>query len=122
MWNKLIGITSEYTLGDRIIAWSVFSYNIIYKLILAFIVVLIWNRISPWPKEWWGDYFYITIIVIPSIAGIITTVWFMTGGIIHLRQLFRDLAKRVDNPLDNGQVEGHVSLADKAGLGEERSK
>lgn len=122
MWNKLIGITSEYTLGDRIIAWSVFTYNIIYKLLLAFIVVLIWNRISPWPKEWWGDYFYITIIVIPSIAGIITTVWFMTGGIIHLRQLFRDLAKRVDNPLDNGQVDGHVSLADKARLGEELSK
>ena len=122
MWNKLIGITSEYTTGDRIIAWSVFTYNIIYKLILAFIMVLIWNRISPWPKEWWSSYFYITIIVIPSIAGIITTVWFMTGGIIHLRQLFRDLAKRVDNPLDNGQVDGHVSLADKARLGEEQSK
>ena len=122
MWNKLIGITSEYTTGDRIIAWSVFTYNIIYKLILAFIAVLIWNRISPWPKEWWSTYFHVTIILIPSIAGIITTVWFMTGGIIHLRQLFRDLAKRVDNPLDNGQVEGHVSLADKAGLGEERSK
>lgn len=122
VWNKLIGITSEYTLGDRIIAWSVFSYNIIYKLILAFIAVLIWNRISPWPKEWWGDYFYVTIILIPSIAGIVTTVWFMTGGIIHLRQLFRDLARRVDNPLDNGQVDGHVSLADKARLGEERSQ
>lgn len=122
MWSKLIGITPEYTLGDRIIAWSVFTYNIIYKLILAFIVVLIWNKISPWPKEWWGDYFYITIIVIPSIAGIITTFWFMTGGIIHLRELFRDLAKRIDNPLDNGQVDGHVSVADKARLGEELSK
>ena len=114
VWGKLIGITEEYTLGDRIIAWSVFGYNIIYKLLLAFIVVLVWNRISPWPKEWWGDYFYITIIIIPSIAGVITTFWFMTGGIIHLRQLFRDLANRVDNPLDNGQVDGHVSLADKA--------
>ena len=122
MWSKLIGITPEYTLGDRIIAWSVFTYNIIYKLILAFIMVLIWNKISPWPKEWWGDYFYITIIVIPSIAGIITTVWFMTGGIIHLRELFRDLAKRIDNPLDNGQVDVHVSVADKARLGEELSK
>ena len=122
MWGKLIGITPEYTLGDRIIAWSVFGYNIIYKLFLSFIVVMIWNKISPWPKEWWSTYFYIVMLVIPSIAGIITTFWFMTGGIIHLRQLFRDLAKRVDNPLDNGQVEGHVSLADRARLGEELSE
>jgi Na+/proline symporter len=122
MWSKLIGITPEYTLGDRVIAWSVFTYNIIYKLFLSFIVVMIWNKISPWPKEWWSTYFYIVMLVIPSLAGVVTTVWFMTGGIIHLRQLFRDLAKRIDNPLDNGQVEGHVSLADRARLGEELSK
>ncbi|MBO5900760.1 MAG: sodium:panthothenate symporter, partial [Lentisphaeria bacterium] len=122
MWSKLIGITPEYTLGDRVIAWSVFTYNIIYKLFLAFIVVMIWNKISPWPKEWWSTYFYIVMLVIPSLAGVVTTVWFMTGGIIHLRQLFRDLAKRIDNPLDNGQVEGHVSLADRERLGEELSK
>ena len=121
VWNKLIGITPEYTLGDRIIAWSVFSYNIIYKLILAFIVIMIWNKISPWPKEWWGTYFYIVSLVIPSIAGVITTVWFMTGGIIDLRRLFRDLAKRVDNPLDNGQVEGQVSIVDRK-AGEAKSE
>ena len=28
--------------------------------------------------------------------------------------MFRDLEARVIDPLDNGQVEGHVSLADKA--------
>ena len=31
-----------------------------------------------------------------------------------LIQLFRDLEKREIDPLDNGQVEGNVSLADKA--------
>ena len=118
VWSKLIGITPEYTLGDRIIAWSVFTYNIIYKLILAFIVIMIWNKISPWPKEWWSTYFYIVSLIIPSIAGIITTFWFMAGGIIDLRRLFHDLAKRVDNPLDNGQVVGHVSVTDRQQMGE----
>ena len=122
VWSKLIGITPEYTLGDRIIAWSVFTYNIIYKLILAFIVILIWNKISPWPKEWWSTYFYIVSLIVPSIAGIVTTFWFMAGGIIDLRRLFQDLAKRVDNPLDNGLVKGQISVVDSERLKGEASE
>ena len=38
----------------------------------------------------------------------------MIGGIIDMRQMFRDLAARTQlNELDNGMVEGHVSIADK---------
>jgi solute:Na+ symporter, SSS family len=48
---------------------------------------------------------------------VISTVWFMIGGVLDIRQLFRDLAARVDNPLDDGRVEGHVSLMDRAALG-----
>jgi len=33
---------------------------------------------------------------------------------VNLIQLFRDLKQRVVNPLDNGRVEGNVSLVDKA--------
>ncbi len=113
-FQKLIGITPEYTLGDKIISWSVVGYAIFYKFGLCFVAVLIWNAISPWPVEWWSTYFFITSLVVTGIIGIITTFWFLIGGIIDMRRLFRDLAIRVDNPLDNGMVEGHVSLADKA--------
>ena len=41
-------------------------------------------------------------------------VWFMIGGVIDLRRMFRDLAARPRiNEHDNGMVDGHVSLADK---------
>ena len=39
-------------------------------------------------------------------------------GILDLMQLFRDLAARTQvNDLDNGMVDGHVSLADKKAFG-----
>jgi SSS family solute:Na+ symporter len=78
------------------------------------VAVLIWNLISPWPVEWWSTCFFITSLVVTGILGVISTFWFLIGGVIDLRALFRDLAARSDNPLDNGVVEGHVSIVDKA--------
>nr|WP_281398081.1 hypothetical protein [Ruficoccus amylovorans] len=112
--QKLIGITPEYTLGDKVIAWSVFGYAIIYKFGLCFVGVLIWNLISPWPTQTWSTYFLVTSLWVTAVLGVISTVWFLIGGIVDIRKLFRDLAARIDDPLDNGMVEGHVSLTDKA--------
>ncbi len=116
VYSKLIGIDDEYTTGDKIIAWSVFGYSIIFQFGIAFLGVLIWNVISPWPAKWWSTYFFIILIAVGMIVGCVSTVWFLIGGIIDLRRLFKDLSKRIDNPLDDGWVEGHVSLSDKAKL------
>ena len=112
VYGKLIGIDNEYTTGDKVIAWSVFAYSIIFQFFIVFVGVVIWNWISPWPAEWWSWYFFITVIIVGIIVGAISTVWFIIGGFIDLRHLFKDLAKRIDNPLDDGWVEKHVSLAD----------
>ncbi len=114
VFRKLIGITPEYTRGDKCIAWSVFIYSFIYKFFLSFIVVAIWNTFSPWPIEWWGHYFYITVLAFPAVAAFVTIFWFGIGGVKDMISLFRDLEKQTVDVLDNGQVEGNVSLADKA--------
>ena len=100
----MIGITPEYTRGDKIIAYSVFGYSIIYQIGIAFLMIVIWNAVSPWPKEWWTIKFYITSLLIPGIVGIISTVWFVIGGAYDTYRLFADLEKRSENPEDNGQV------------------
>ena len=119
---KLIGITPEYTTSDRVIAWSVFIYSFVYKFILAFILVIIWNQFTPWPIEWWGHYFFITTLLIPGIVAFISTFWFGIGGVVDMYRLFRDLEKRIVDPLDNGAVEGNVSLSDKAKFSEAEAK
>ena len=110
---KFIGITPEYTRSDRVIAWSVFVYSFVYKFFLAFILVIIWNQIAPWKIQWWGHYFFITTLLIPGIVAFISTFWFGIGGAVDLFRLFRDLENRQIDHLDNGSVEGNVSLADK---------
>ena len=77
---------------------------IVYQIGIVFIMIVIWNAISPWPHEWWTVKFYITSLVIPAIVGIISTVWFLIGGIHDARRLFIDLEKRVEDPNDNGQI------------------
>jgi hypothetical protein len=121
-FKKLIGITPEYTLGDRIITWSVFGYAIVYKFGFCFIGVLVWNMFSPWSAEAWSQYFFITSLCVTGVLGIVSTFWFLIGGVIDIRKLFRDLAIRADDPLDNGMVEGHVSLADKAAFDARKHK
>ena len=111
VFRKLIGITPEYTRGDRFVAYALFAYSFIYQLLLIFVVVIIWNFFDPWPKKWWNSYFYIVTLIVPGIIASISTVWFMIGGMLDTRRLFIDLSKRVDDPLDNGQVtpgEGEV--------------
>ena len=85
-------------------------------------LVVIWNLVSPWKPEWWGTYFFVVYLGVPVFSAAITTVWFFGGGLIDLRRLFVDLAARVDNPLDNGQVDGEVSLADQAVFSEREKK
>ena len=104
VFSKLIGITPEYTLGDRVIAYSMFTYSLIYGFLIVFIGIAVWNVISPWSREWWNWKFYITALLVPSIMGIISTFWFMAGGVMDSVNLFRDLKNRNEDPNDNGQV------------------
>ena len=113
VYTLFIGITPEYSKGDKIIAWSVFFYSIVWQFLITFVGVVIWNIFKPWPTEWWSKYFLITVVVVGIIVGVVSTVWFIWGGIVDIRRLFIDLSKRKDNPLDDGWVEKNVSIVDK---------
>ena len=114
-FKKIIGITPDYTFGDKCIAYGTFIWSFGISFGVFYVGTIIWNSFYRWPINWWGWRLFILSVVVSCIIAIISTVWFMIGGIIDMRQMFRDLAARKEiNDLDNGMVDGNVSLADKA--------
>ncbi|MBN1437108.1 MAG: hypothetical protein JW936_08525 [Sedimentisphaerales bacterium] len=115
---RLIGITNQYTTGDKILAWSVFIWSFGWGFGGAFVGVVIWNAISPWGNHGWSIWFFLNNFIIAGTIGVVSTVWFTIGGIFGLRDLFRSLAANQENILDDGRVVGHVSADDAAILHE----
>ena len=117
IFKNIIGITPEYTKGDRAIAYSVFIYSFVYGFCIMFLGVVIWNQISPWKLEYWSWYFIFGNFIVAGLISIVSTLWFGIGGVMGLFELFRDLkARTTTNDLDDGRVEGEMSLADKQEL------
>ena len=112
IFTRLVGIDNQYTRGDRILAWAMFIYSFGWLFGICFLALAVWNVISPWSNEDWSMWFFINNFVIAGVIGLISTVWFSIGGTIDLRRLFRDLATKEINVLDDGRVVGHVSAAD----------
>ncbi|MBE6371697.1 MAG: sodium:panthothenate symporter [Lentisphaerae bacterium] len=114
LFKKILGITPDYTFGDKCIAWGTFIWSFGFTFGILFLGTIIWNAFYRWPIEWWGWRLFIISVVIACGVAVISMIWFMIGGVIDLRRMFRDLAARTQiNELDNGMVEGNVSLADK---------
>ncbi len=103
-FSQIIGITSEYTKGDKVIAYSVFAYSFIYNFCISFVLVNIWNLFSPWSIKAWSIFALVHYLVIPCIIGFISTVWFGIGGVVDTIRLFKDLENRNTDNDDNGQI------------------
>lgn len=117
IFKNIIGITPEYSKGDRVIAYGIFFHSFVYGFCLCFLGTVIWNIFSPWKIEYWSTYFIVVHFIVPGAIACVSTFWFGIGGGIDLFRLFRDLAARKENDvLDDGRVEGTMSLADKQAL------
>lgn len=112
--NHFVSITPEYSRSDKAITWFVFIYTIFYKFLFVFIGAYVASRTFNWGVKQWSNYFFVITLAVPFVLGIFTTIWFTIGSIMDIRRLFRDLDSRKRDDLDNGMVEGEVSLADKA--------
>jgi hypothetical protein len=91
-------------LGDKVIIYSVLAYSLIYGFLFTFIGIVVWNFFHTWPENWWTIKFYITMLLIPGIIAVVSTVWFMWGGFKDIKNLFIGLEKRKIDESNNGQI------------------
>ena len=101
-WSSIIGIDEHFTKGDKAISISVFGWTMLWWIV--FIAITLWNMVNPWPISWWAAYWHYYAIIIPLVIGIITTVWFLWGGIRDLHELYIDLKTYKSDAADDGTV------------------
>ena len=102
IFMTLLGITNEFSLGDRILAIALAVWNGLW--LLLFIGATIVNFfIHPIPNIWWGKlwHFYMVIQLIISVPAII---WFAVGGVIDIKGLFKSLDNMERDHTDDGRV------------------
>jgi Na+/proline symporter len=107
-WGKLIGVDQEFTLRDRcigggFIVWGMFWFGVV-------VVGTVWNMIAPWSLAVWSVFWHVVGFGIPVAVSVVTSIWFIWGGIRDMRSLFRRLRQERVNDLDDGTVVGHQNL------------
>lgn len=103
VWQKLLGITGEFTLGDKFLAGGLLLWNLGW--FTCFVIFSILNVTMPgrFDTNWWAGFwhFYMMLAIGLSIPAII---WFTVGGIIDLRGLFHILGTADRDSSDDGTV------------------
>ena len=106
-WGKVTGVDKEFTVGDKLIA----NLSIIW--VLGWFVTVLLGAFCYWifkdsfsDKVWmvfWKVYF-----VAHLIAGVVVFIWYLIGGLVDVRKLFRSLTLSKRDESDNGSVERSV--------------
>ena len=106
-WQRKLGITEEFTAGDKLI------YALKYALFgwtfgVGFLgLTLAWVGGAMRSDDAWVVWWTIHFAVI-GVLGVAATVWFLWGGFKDLFALFRRLGELARDAEDDGSVEQHL--------------
>ena len=108
---KAILPSAEFTKSDKFIYYGNLTWTMTWFTI--FVVGFIYNIMVDVPDSSWSTFWAWRIGITLGI-GIITTVWFLIGGMQDLRDMFHTLKTVKRNVLDDGMVVNHHNLGEQA--------
>jgi SSS family solute:Na+ symporter len=98
---RILAIGKEFTLGDKII--YIGSYLWITVWLIVFIAGTIYYFFYGIPDEGWMKFWYIYLIIY-TIISVVVIIWFASGGIRDLKNMFHRLRTMDKDAADNGSV------------------
>lgn len=111
-WRGLLGISAEYSKGDRILAWSVLIWSLFNFLML--VVQMIWNiGFGIWSELTWFKFWCYYQLPLALLIGLVTTIWFTWGSTRDLWRLFRSLREEQNRTEPVKADDGFISHDEK---------
>jgi len=109
-WWRFLGITQEFTRGDRLIAFSTVVWN--FGWFGVFVAGTLYHFARGTSTESWVK-FWKAWTWVYLILGVPTTIWLTFGGIRDLKRLFVRLKTVERDERDDGRVVDHHLVADE---------
>ena len=108
---KAILPSAEFTKSDKFIYYANFTWTLSWFTV--FVVGTVYNLAVDVPNSLWAT-FWAWRIGITLVVGIITTIWFLIGGMQDVRDMFHTLSTVKRDTLDDGMVVDHHNLGEQA--------
>jgi len=104
-WKSALGITEEFTRGDKIIYGITIVKSLLFFLLWIGMTITVYTvGIS---KEGWATYHYYVNAMFFIATSFIVMVWLSIGGVKDLVTLYRDLQAAKRDFADDGTVRDH---------------
>lgn len=113
-WHKLLGITKEFSRGDRFLAVMLVTWNSLN--FLWFAVFSVANLVFHVSDASWSLYWKVTLMM-NLIMSVPFVVWFTIGGVLDIRGLLDHLSTAVRDHSDDGRVvnpDAHAEVLEPA--------
>jgi hypothetical protein len=112
VWQKLLGITDEFTKGDKFVSISAMVWNMTWAVTFIVVSILHFAFKMNFSNDWWAHFWKLYLMLF-FILGIPVTVWITIGGIMDIKALFVTLSSAVRDHTDDGRVTHEPNNIDK---------
>ncbi|MHB1462214.1 MAG: sodium:solute symporter family protein [Armatimonadota bacterium] len=110
-WQKVVGITDEFSKSDRVLALALIGWNAINFLwfVVFSIINLSTAKTGGISNYWWAWSHYVPMFI-SFVLAIPITIWFTIGGIIDIKALLQHLNTATRDASDDGTVRKRIGL------------